>query len=508
MPALVAVALAGLTACGGDILGRNSVVGYRGGVVADEPHAAQVGREVLVAGGTAGDAAVATYFALSATLPSTAGLGGGGVCVGYDPARKRMETIEFLPRPTKGGGMAVPGNARGMALLHSRFGRLPWTQLLAPAEQLARIGTEVSRAFANDLSQPELIQHADLAVREGYTDPAGRPVREGSQLRQTDLANILSRIRTFGAGDLYGGQAAHQLVEAVHRGGGDLTLDDLRGYLPHLVAPIKLPIGNHLVLLPPPPAAGGAVAADLYAMTRAADYPAAGQAHRVQIMAAAVRRAMAAEAQRAAGHGGEVGTPNRAKAMMADYRSDGAGPPIAVDLPADVAPPATSFVALDNQRTAIACTVTLGGWFGSGRIAPGTGIAMAAPPSPAGVLSMTPLLVVNTNTEKAFMALGSADGRYSAAAAVETLLGTFIEHRALKDILARPRLADDGQSVLLEPEADDTALALEHAGYHVTEVPHIARVNAVYCPSDLPVESTACEAHPDPRGFGLAATVR
>src|SRR5579871_628379 len=152
--ALAAVALACLTACGGDLLGRNRTVGYLGGVVADEPHAALVGREVLVGGGTAGDAAVATYFALSATLPSTAGLGGGGVCVGYDPDRKRMETIEFLPRPTKGGGMAVPANVRGMALLHARFGHLPWTQLLAPAEQLARIGTEVSRAFANDLSQP------------------------------------------------------------------------------------------------------------------------------------------------------------------------------------------------------------------------------------------------------------------------------------------------------------------------------------------------------------------
>jgi gamma-glutamyltranspeptidase/glutathione hydrolase len=506
--ALAAIALASLTACGGDLLGRNRSVGYLGGVVADEPHAALVGREVLVGGGTAGDAAVATYFALSATLPSTAGLGGGGVCVAYDPDRKRMETIEFLPRPTKGGGMAVPANVRGMALLHARFGRLPWTQLLAPAEQLARIGTEVSRAFANDLSQPELIDHADLAVREAYTDLAGRPVREGTQLRQADLAAILSRVRTLGAGDFYSGQAAHQIVEAVHRAGGDLTLDDLRGYLPHVVAPLKQPLGNHLLLLPPPPAAGSAVAADLYAMATAAGYAGAPQAQRVHIMAAAVRRALAAEAQRLAGQGGDVGTPSRAKMMMADYRSDGAGPPISIDLPADAAPPATSFVVLDNRREAIACTVTLGGWFGGGRIATGTGMAIAAPPSRAGVLSMTPLLVVNTNTERAFMALGSADTRYAAAAAIETLLGTFIEHRTLADILARPRLADDGQSVLLEPEADDTAQALEQVGYHLTEMPRIGRVNAVYCPTDLPTESTACEAHPDPRGFGLAANMR
>lgn len=506
--ALAAALLIGLAACSSDLLGHNRVVGYRGGVVADEPHAALVGREVLVAGGTAGDAAVATYFALSATLPSTAGLGGGGVCVAYDPGRKRMEVIEFLPRPTKGGGMAVPANVRGMALLHSRFGHLPWTQLLAPAEQLARIGTEVSRAFADDLDQPTLIEHANLAVQELYTDSSGRPVREGSQLRQTDLAGMLSRIRTFGAGDFYSGLAAHQLVDAVRGAGGDLTMDDLRGYLPHIVTPIKEPLGNHWVLLPPPPAAGGAVAADLYAMTAAAGYAGAPQAQRVHIMAAAVRRAMAAEAQRAAGQGGEVGTVSRAKMLMADYRSDGAGPSIPIELPADAAPPATSFVVLDNSREAVACTVTLGGWFGSGRIASGTGVAMAAPPSRAGVLSMAPLLVVNTNTEKAFMALGSVDGRYAAAVAVETLLGTFVERRKLEDILARPRLADDGQSVLLEPEADDTAQALEAVGYHLTEVQHMGRVNAIYCPTDLAVDSTACEAHPDPRGFGLAASVR
>jgi gamma-glutamyltranspeptidase/glutathione hydrolase len=506
-PAAVVLTL-GLAACStGPLFGRGSA-GYRGAVVADEPHAALIGREVLVAGGSAGDAAVATYFALSVTLPSTAGLGGGGVCVAYDPQRKRMEAIEFLPRPTKGGGMAVPANVRGMALLHSRFGRLPWNQLLGGAEQLARIGTEVSRAFAADLILPELSERIDRSVQQIYAGADGRLVGEGTQLRQPDLAGALARVRTVGAGDFYGGMLARQLVEAVQSVGGDLTLEDLRGYLPQRTAPLNLPLGNHLVLLPPPPAAGGAVAADLFAMTTAASYRSAAQGQRVHIMAAAVRRAMAAEARRTAGQAAEIGSANRAKMLMADYRPDGAGAPIAIELPADVAPPAASFAVMDNARNAVACTVTQGGWFGSGHIAPGTGIAIASPPARPGALSMAPLLVVNTHVEKTFMALGSVDGRYAAAAAIETLLGTFIEQRSLEDILARPRLADDGQSVLLEPEADDTAEALERVGYQVTEVPRIGRVNAIYCPTDLPNDSTACEARPDPRASGLAAIVR
>ena len=58
-----------------------SVDNFYGGIVADEPRAALVGREVLNAGGNAADAVAAAYFVMSATMPSTAGLGGGGICV-------------------------------------------------------------------------------------------------------------------------------------------------------------------------------------------------------------------------------------------------------------------------------------------------------------------------------------------------------------------------------------------------------------------------------------------
>jgi len=501
------VLLSAIAACssGGLGIGGGSV-GYLGAVVADEPHAAQIGREVLDLGGSAGDAAVATYFALSVTMPSTAGLGGGGVCVAYAPDSKRMEVIDFLPRPTAGGGMAVPTNVRGMALLHSRFGRQPWGQLLGSAESLARIGTEVSRAFARDLSQPELAGHLDRSLQQIFTDRDGNPVREGDQVKQQDLAGSLARIRAIGAGDFYNGGLARQLVDGAHAAGGDLTLDDLRRFVPQRIAPLSVPLGNHRVLLPP--GAGGAVAADLLAMTTAEGYRGATQAQRVHIMAAAVRHAMAAEAQRGAGQPGEIGTANRAKMLMADYRADGAGPAIPTELPAGAAPPAASFVTMDSSRAAVACTVTQGGWFGSGQAIPGTGIAIAPPPVRTGALSMAPLLVINTNLEKTFLALGSTDGRYAAAAAIETTLGIFVENRGLAEMLARPRLADDGQTVLLEPEADDTAEALEHIGYKLEEVPRIGRVNGIYCAPDLAVESKACEARADPRGFGLAAGAR
>jgi gamma-glutamyltranspeptidase/glutathione hydrolase len=496
-------AILALAGCGGTSLFGGSE-NFPGAVVADEPRAALVGRDILAQGGSAADAAVAAYFAMSVTLPTSAGLGGGGVCVGYDPGRKRFEAIEFLPRATAGGNMSVPGNVRGMALLHARLGRLPWNQLLGAAEQLARVGAEVSRAFQAELSQ---IEGTDRSIDQIYSGRDGQPLREGEKFRQNDLAGALSRIRTLGAGEFYSGQLARQHVEGAQAGGGDLTLDDLRRFVPQRIEPMRMPLGNHIVLLPPWPAAGSAVAADMLAMTTTANYRSAGQPQRVHIAAAAARRALAMQARRAAGQTVEIGTVNLARAAMADYRAESAGQPLAINLPQYVGPPGASVVALDGQRGAVACTVTQGGLFGFGRIAAGTGIALAPPPPAGGPLSMVPLLVVNTNTDRTILSLGSVEGEYAAAAAIEVLLGVLLEDRRLEDVLARPRLADDGQTVLLEPEADDTAMSLERLGYRLREMPRIGRVNAILCPPDQPA-SVVCEARPDPRGAGLAVGAR
>ena len=103
------------------------VSGFLGGVAADEPRAALIGRDVLSAGGSAADAATAVFFALSVTMPSSASLGGGGVCLAYDNRTKKTEALDFLPRAPRAipagtpRPSAVPGNVRGFFVLHAKY---------------------------------------------------------------------------------------------------------------------------------------------------------------------------------------------------------------------------------------------------------------------------------------------------------------------------------------------------------------------------------------------------
>src|SRR4051812_13568193 len=139
------------------------IQGFLGGVATDEPRATLAARQVLSAGGTAADAAVAAGFVLSVTLPSRAGLGGGGACLAYAGDKKSQnqgvpEAVLFTPvapaslGPNADRPAAVPMLARGLYLLHARYGSLPFESLIVPSEQLARFGTPTPRALANDIA--------------------------------------------------------------------------------------------------------------------------------------------------------------------------------------------------------------------------------------------------------------------------------------------------------------------------------------------------------------------
>src|SRR5262245_11025655 len=101
-----------------------SVEGFAGIAVADDPRAVVAARDVLTAGGSAADAAVATYFTLAVALPSSAGLGGGGVCLIQEPGVEGPRGVGFLPRGSPERSFGVPGSFRGLAVLGLKWGRV------------------------------------------------------------------------------------------------------------------------------------------------------------------------------------------------------------------------------------------------------------------------------------------------------------------------------------------------------------------------------------------------
>ena len=201
------------------------VSGFYGGVTADEPRAVLAGRDVLTAGGSAADAATAMYFMLAVTMPSAAGLGGGGVCLVRDPGTQVVETLDFFGQPSSGEGrkVTVPGNPRGLYALHAKFGSLRWAELIRPAENAARFGTRISRAFAEEILGASNIILKSPYLRSVFSDKHNILLREGAPLKRKDLAAFLARLRARGAGVLYSGANARMFSEDAKRAGIGIT---------------------------------------------------------------------------------------------------------------------------------------------------------------------------------------------------------------------------------------------------------------------------------------------
>lgn len=518
------------------------VEGFLGGVVADEPQAALIGRDILSAGGSAADAATAVYFALSVTMPSTASLGGGGVCLvhdGRESTRKKAlktldaqmgttEVLEFLPvapaaipassdRPT-----AVPGNVRGFYVLHSRYGRLPWAQVVAPAEKMARFGFQVSRGLGREAAAvaPALLE--DPEARRIFSRPdGGGTVTERDFLSQVDLAGVLGQMRVKGPGVFYNGPLARQLVEATRAAGGSLSLEDLRDYTPGWRETVKVPFGNLNAHFPPPPASGGTALGQIWAvLVDRNDFGGRDETGRQHELAETAMAVLADRGRWMGAAGDSTDTPDqlmsrgRIKALASSYNPAAHTP--ADRLPTPPAerpenPAATGFVVVDSEGSAVACTVTLNNLFGTGRVARGTGIVLAASPDAGGrgYSALTPMLAINHNINQ-FHWGAAASGGISAPTALAGVAGrTMLAGQPLEAALAMPRTHHGGapDKLFHEPTlAVEVQQQLAARGHKLAPTPALGLVNAIFCPDGLPDVSKSCVARQDPRGFGLAAS--
>lgn len=450
-----------------------SVDGFAGAVVADEPRAVLAARDALVAGGSAADAAVTLYFTLAVTLPTSAGLGGGGVCLVHDPDADRPMVLDFLPRASADGSFGLPGNVRGMAVLHAKYGRMQWGQLLASAEDLAR-GSSVSRALARDLAAADASMFVDPELHRAFIRPDGAVVGEGEGLQQLELIGSISQIRRDGAGAFYAGALAVRMALQAESIGLSLTGENLRAVQPEFREALSVNVGERAAYFAGPPADGGLLRAQLLALLmQGGVYVTTSESARPDVIAAASERASLDYARWLQSGGAEPASellsPGHLQTLI---QSDPAS--VATFGVSDTAGNhgTTGFVIADQDGLVVACEVTMNRLLGIGRTIPGTGVVLAAPPGDAGI-PLGPMVAVSPDRGAVDYASAASGGLPAARGLISVFLDTALRGRPLADALAA-KPEDAGQ------------------------------VNALWCPDGLPRDPDSCQARNDPRGYGLA----
>lgn len=266
---------------------RSPVMARNGMVVTSQPLAAQAGLRVLMQGGNAIDAAVATAATLNVTEPMNVGMGGDLFAIIYIAKSHRLYLLDASGKAPSGatishyralgytydpknwgpgsgmppGGIldvTVPGAAWGWDEVVRRFGKLSVARDLQPAIAYARDGFPVSERIAHDWHLPPALPLRRCCTRLDPDSvqtwyPNGKPPTAGQLFRNPQLAHSLALLARYGRSVFYRGAIARAIVARSRALGGTMTLHDLASYTGEWVQPVQTTYhGTQITELPPP----------------------------------------------------------------------------------------------------------------------------------------------------------------------------------------------------------------------------------------------------------------
>lgn len=377
------------------------------GAVVASAHAAATaaGIEILRAGGNAFDAAVAVSAVLSVVEPISSGLGGGGFWLLHDARSGRdvfvdgRETAPAAATPERfldhDGNLdrdravngpwsaGIPGLPALLVHVAQRYGRLPLRQSLAPAIRIAREGFPVYARMARGYQSRRAVMDRYPGTRALFA-PGGKPIAEGDMFRQPDLAATLERLAEQGADGFYRGPVAQGLVAAVNAEGGQWTLDELAGYRVKEREPIRFRYHDWQITTAPPSSSGGIALAQMLQILAPYDLRAMPEVQRVHLVVEAMRRAYR-DRTFYLGDPDFVRVPQQlltsreyAAGLRASINPDRATPS---DLLSGQPTPleddeTTHFSIIDAEGNRVGATQTVNLLYGSGLVAPGTGVLL------------------------------------------------------------------------------------------------------------------------------------
>lgn len=373
-------------------------------IASAHPLATRAGLDILAAGGNAFDAAVAVTAAIAVVEPTGSGIGGGGFWLlhraadGFEvmvdgrevaplaatPTMYQDEAGQAIDRASRDGALAaaIPGEPAALVHLARKYGRLPLAKSLAPAIRLARDGFPADDKLVRAIEQSQA--RFSPAARAIFL-PRGRVPKVGQVIRQRDLAAVIQRIADHGFRGFYAGETAKRLLAGVQAAGGIWTADDLFRYAIVEREPLVSHFRDYRLVTAAPPSAGGLAIIETLQQLEALGWTEGSDGRARHQTIEALRRAYR---DRAAW----LGDPDFVRIPMAMLSSRSYALALAASIEADRATPSASlppapagapggtqtthFSILDADGNRVAATLSINLGFGSGYVAPGTGVLL------------------------------------------------------------------------------------------------------------------------------------
>ena len=490
-----------------------------GVVVAPQPPAAEVGGEILRAGGNAFDAAVAAVFMQAAADPFMCGIGGFGISQVFVASTGTCHCVEFYGRAGQAvredmwadqvhkvgqgkayvegwrnemgyGSIGIPATVAGMMEIHRRWGRMPWAELVRPAERFLRDGYPLYQYIADYFSYPAGPPTKPTQLQRFQASPEmartwlredGQFFQVGETIQLTDYAATLSQLAEAGGEDFYHGDIAATMADDWAANGAFISREDLASCRAAVSEPLTGKYRDYDVSVPPLPGGGATLLQMLNVLDR---FNLVSLPHNSPEYLGILVGAM----QAASGERKHLGDPAFVEAPLDELLSQEwaartaeairTGRPCSgEETPSNGN--TTHLTVGDDQGNAVAVTHTLG--MGSGVITPGLGFQYnnclggfdpepgkpnSIAPGKARISSMSPAILIRNGRPQ--LVLGSPGSNAIVNAILQTLCNTIDFSMDPLEAVSQPRVHCEGEPVSLESRIlRSTASALAEAGYQV-----------------------------------------
>lgn len=519
---------------------KKPATGSRGMVVTNHPLASAAGAQMLLAGGNAIDAAVASLFALTVVEPMMVGVLGGGLShirladgrhvvidnLSTAPGRATADMYDCLSdeigqqrdvrdRENLVGAkaVAVPGALKGWCEALERFGTLPLADVIQPAIALAARGFIVTPYLTNCITD----KAADLALDPGLAAlllPGGEPIQPGARLVRAEYAESLKLIAAEGPQALYGGRLGQALTDYMAVHGGLIDQADLAGYRTETREPIRGSYRGYEIIGPPPPSSSGVHITQMLNILEGYDIGALGfgSPDAVHLLAEALKIAFADRAV-ATADPAFVKVPV-ARLISKDYAAErraliemDRAQDWAAGLSGGESADTTHVTVADADGNVVSATQTINGLFGACVQIPGTGMiannymfnfdphagrALSIAPGKRVFTSMAPMMALKEG--KLAFALGLPGALRIFPSALQAIVNLIDHGMSLQEAVEAPRVWTEGGVLELEEAIPEpVAQALVARGHRVVRSPRIAGgMNAIAFNPDGTLTGAAC----------------